>query len=130
IAFFVGTIGFLFEGNKPGHQLGPAVENFPRDCQDVLWEGYMESKVYTIYPQGGGQLEVFCDQHTDGGGWTVIQRRMDGVIDFFRNWKDYKYGFGNKSGEYWLGNHQIHEIVNQGYYELRIDMSDFNNEKR
>ncbi|XP_062607006.1 ficolin-1-A-like [Saccostrea cucullata] len=104
------------------------LENFPRDCQDVLWEGYMESKVYTIYPQGGGQLEVFCDQHTDGGGWTVIQRRMDGVIDFFRNWKDYKYGFGNKLGN--IGNHQIHEIVNQGYYELRIDMSDFNNEKR
>ncbi|XP_062590025.1 ficolin-1-A-like, partial [Saccostrea cucullata] len=60
----------------------------------------------------------------------VIQRRMDGTIDFFRNWEDYKNGFGNKAGEYWLGNHNINEIVNQGYYELRIDMSDFNDEKR
>lgn len=47
------------------------VERFPRDCQDILWEGYSESKVYKIYPQGSGELDVFCDQHTDGGGWTV-----------------------------------------------------------
>lgn len=33
----------------------------------------------------------------------VIQRRFDGIIDFFRNWKDYKYGFGNKIDEYWFG---------------------------
>lgn len=47
------------------------VERFPRDCQDILWEGFTESKVYQIYPQGSGELDVFCDQHTDGGGWTV-----------------------------------------------------------
>ncbi|XP_056001686.1 techylectin-5A-like [Ostrea edulis] len=106
------------------------VKNFPKDCQDVLWAGNTKSKVYTIRPHGGGDLEVFCDQHTDRGGWTVIQRRMDGTVDFFRKWNDYKYGFGNKTGEYWLGNQRIHEIVQQGNYELRIDMSDFNGEKR
>nr|XP_022296409.1 techylectin-5A-like isoform X2 [Crassostrea virginica] len=122
--------GFILEGNSPGHVQGPAVEQFPKDCQDVLWEGNTDSKVYQIYPQGSGELDVFCDQHTDGGGWTVIQRRMNGVIDFFRNWNDYKYGFGNKTGEYWLGNHRIYEIVQQGFYELRVDLEDFNNERR
>lgn len=116
--------------NKEDEYNNSQVERFPRDCQDILREGCSESKVYKIYPQGSGELDVFCDQHTDGGGWTVIQRRYDGVIDFFRTWKDYKYGFGNKSGEYWLGNHIIYEIVQQGFYELRIDMADFNSESR
>ncbi|XP_065937089.1 ryncolin-2 [Magallana gigas] len=102
----------------------------PRDCQDYQWEGYSQNGLYTIYPQKGGRLNVYCDQQTDGGGWTVIQRREDGSEDFFRNWTDYKYGFGNISREFWLGNHRINEIVSQGFYELRIDMSDFAGESR
>ncbi|XP_062575996.1 fibrinogen C domain-containing protein 1-A-like [Saccostrea cucullata] len=121
---------FLFEGNHGHPGQGSGTEFFPRDCQDILWSGYSESGVYTIYPQGSGQLDVFCDQKTDGGGWTVFQRRDDGIIDFFRNWIDYKYGFGNITDEFWLGNHRIYEIVKQGFYELRIDMGDFNSVRK
>lgn len=33
-----------------------------------------------------------------GGGWTVMQRRADGLTDFRRPWADYADGFGNLAG--------------------------------
>ncbi|XP_061186907.1 ryncolin-1-like [Saccostrea echinata] len=102
----------------------------PRDCQDLLQKGYRESKVYTIFPKKGSRFQVFCDQQTDGGGWTVIQRRQDGSENFFRTWDDYKTGFGNLSNEFWLGNEKIHTITESGNYTLRIDLKDFSGNTR
>lgn len=36
------------------------------------------------------QLQVWCEQEIDNGGWTVIQTRRDGSVNFFRNWDNYK----------------------------------------
>ncbi len=33
----------------------------------------------------------------------VIQRRMDGSVNFYRPWNQYKKGFGNVESEYWMG---------------------------
>ncbi len=48
--------------------------------------------------------------------WTVIQRRINGTIDFYREWNEYKNGFGDLQTEFWLGNEKIHQLTNQGQY--------------
>ena len=61
---------------------------------------------------------------TSGGGWTIFQRRQDGSVDFFRGWDDYKNGFGDLEGEYWLGLDKINRLTNRGEMVLRVDMED------
>ena len=67
---------------------------------------------------------------TDGGGWTVFQRRMDGSVNFYRGWTDYKNGFGNLNGEFWLGLDKINRLSQSGQNVLRVDLGDFDNETR
>ncbi|XP_053551647.1 ficolin-1 [Bombina bombina] len=98
-----------------------------RNCKELLDQGEVLSDWYTIYPDGERPLKVLCDMHTEGGGWIVFQRRWDGSVDFFRDWKSYKTGFGSRLNEFWLGNENIHKITSSGTWELRIDLQDFEN---
>ncbi|XP_071952044.1 ryncolin-4-like [Antedon mediterranea] len=105
-------------------------EKHARDCTDILdRDSQTQSGEYTIDPHDGGKpIRVYCDMVTDGGGWTVFQRREDGSMDFYRNWEAYKTGFGSISSEHWLGNDNIYRITSAGHFELRIDMTTFDNE--
>ncbi|KAH9525858.1 hypothetical protein Btru_002571 [Bulinus truncatus] len=66
--------------------------------------------------------KFLCDTKTDGGGWIVIQRRVNKDTDFYNHWARYKSGFGTVCNDYWIGNKYIQRITNSGIYELRIDM--------
>ena len=82
------------------------------------------SGVYTIDPDGLGAFDGFCDHTSPGGGWTVFQKRLDGSVDFYRGWNDYKRGFGNLNGEFWLGLENIYRLTKSGRYKLRVDLED------
>ena len=85
--------------------------------------------MYTIDPDKQGAFDVRCDMDTTPGrGWTVFQRRVDGSVDFYRNWKDYKNGFGNLSGEFWLGLDKIHRLSVAEQNVLRVELETFENE--
>ncbi|XP_024120784.1 microfibril-associated glycoprotein 4 [Oryzias melastigma] len=103
------------------------VRYLPEDCMDIHnQDKTLKSGVFTIYPSGStSAVEVYCDMETDGGGWTVFQRRMDGSANFYRPWNEYKSGFGRASGEYWLGLENIYGMTRRGNHELRVDMEDF-----
>ncbi|XP_071801477.1 uncharacterized protein [Asterias amurensis] len=103
----------------------------PKDCSEILASGVSISGVYTIQPLDSGEaFQVYCDMETDGGGWTVFQRRKDGSVDFYLDFASYSRGFGNLEGEFWLGNDNLHRLTAQGEYELRVDLSDFESESR
>ncbi|XP_037399732.1 microfibril-associated glycoprotein 4-like [Pygocentrus nattereri] len=99
------------------------------DCSDVYTNGDKLSGVYTIYPAGDAPVQVYCDMGCNGdikdAKWTVFQRRVDGSVNFYRPWEQYKKGFGNKSGEYWLGLESIYQLTSKRKYELRVDLEDF-----
>ena len=85
--------------------------------------------VYSIDPDGLGAFNVSCDMETNGGGWTVFQRRMDGSVDFYRRWNDYKEGFGDLHGEFWLGLDKINRLTRSTRNVLRVDLEDFQKNK-
>ncbi|VEN33543.1 unnamed protein product, partial [Callosobruchus maculatus] len=82
------------------------------------------TRVYTIKPKGAvDPFLVPCDFDTEGGGWAIIQRRVDGSVDFDRDYETYKNGFGNLGGEFWLGLEKIHQMTDSTVYELLISMT-------
>ena len=82
--------------------------------------------MYTVNPSNKTSFEVFCDMKTDGGGWTVFHRRFNGFVGFYRDWDEYKNGFGDVRGEFWLGNEKIHQLT-EIPSQLRVEINTTSN---
>ncbi|KAL4227124.1 hypothetical protein ACF0H5_015097 [Mactra antiquata] len=59
---------------------------------------------------------------SDSGGWIVIQQRTN-ASDFYMTWEEYKVGFGDLNGNFWLGNENIWTLTNTGHWKLRIELT-------
>jgi len=57
-------------------------------------------------------------------GWTVIQRRMNGKVDFQQKWAEYVTGFGNLSEEHWIGLENIYLLTQQRPYKYSVKSSE------
>ncbi len=96
-----------------------------KSCASWYKAGHRNDGVYLVNPDGWESFRVRCDMKTDGGGWTVFQRRQDKSIDFYRGWRDYKNGFGDLNGNFWLGLEKIHRLTKWRQNILRVDLMDF-----
>ncbi|KAM7126935.1 angiopoietin-4 isoform 1-T1 [Molossus nigricans] len=103
-----------------------AAEQVFQDCAEIQRFGANASGIYTIHVANMTEpRKVFCDMDASGGGWTLIQRRVNGSVNFQRNWKDYKQGFGDLAGEHWLGNELVHQLTSRTAYSLRVELQDW-----
>nr|XP_061793207.1 fibrinogen-like protein 1 [Nerophis lumbriciformis] len=119
--------------NEANTKVVKILETNHKDCSQLYISGSKVSGFYNIQPHVSiNPIRVYCDM-SDGGGWTVMQRRVNGAETFNRSWVDYKNGFGNMVsdlGEFWLGNQNLHSITAQGNYTLRIYLEDFDGNQR
>ncbi|XP_076836578.1 angiopoietin-related protein 5 isoform X2 [Brachyhypopomus gauderio] len=100
-----------------------------KDCSDIMEtlgavSPKIPSGIYIIQPENADFLfEVFCEMDFMEGGWTVIQRRTDGLTDFKHSWSDYLNGFGPLSGEHWLGLRKVFSIISQRNTRFQLHIS-------
>ncbi|XP_035508560.1 angiopoietin-related protein 3 [Morone saxatilis] len=111
-----------------GNSTGLETNELAKDCSDLFNKGETNSGIYVIKPNQSEPFNVYCEMDSDGGS-TVIQRRVDGSVDFDQTWDKYDKGFGNLEKDFWLGLKKIHSFTQQGVYILRIDLEDWKEDK-
>ncbi|BFZ22436.1 hypothetical protein BsWGS_25475 [Bradybaena similaris] len=96
---------------------------FPRSCEDANLP--VGQNTIIIQPDDGlGTFAVLCEVVTPQEVWTVFQKRFDGSVSFYRGFNEYKNGFGNVNGEFWLGLDNIRRLLlqNKDNNRLKIDL--------
>ncbi|CAG11088.1 unnamed protein product [Tetraodon nigroviridis] len=113
-----GVEGLPGHSHRPVFLLGPGLSCGDEACSRK------KAALQTVSPRYKA-LKVYCNMESAGGGWTVIQRREDGSVDFQRTWKEYKTGFGTVTAEHWLGNEYVYQLTSQRQYALRVELTDW-----
>lgn len=94
-----------------------------RSCSDAR---ITSSGRYWIQPFVGEEpFEAYCENEKFGGGWHVIQNRFDGSVDFYRGWQEFKTGFGDLNGEFFVGLQTVHQLTTAKKHMLAVEVETF-----
>ena len=53
----------------------------------------------------------------------MLIQQKEGRSNFFnRSWAEFKVGFGDPSGNYWIGNDRLSQLTANGRYKLKFDL--------
>nr|AAL28518.1 GM10015p [Drosophila melanogaster] len=98
---------------------GPtATRQLPSSCSYSFLSNHGILKVQ-LTPESES-FYVSCDED-----WTVILSRTSDDVNFERGWLDYRDGFGNLAGDFFIGLNKLHALTSSALHELRIVMEDF-----
>lgn len=88
-----------------------AMKKVPIGCSEVV-SPTNATGIYRIRSSMDAPVAFYaqCDLSTESKKWTVILKRDDGVMSFYRNWMEFKNGFGNVYAEFWIGLDRLHEV--------------------
>lgn len=105
---------------------------YPKSCEEQhALHPQSPSGVYQLRLIPSGPVTpVYCQLITEHSTlparlWTVVQRRLNGSVNFSRPWDDYVQGFGDPTGDYWIGLEHLHVLTTRGC-KLMITMQDYN----
>ncbi|CAL4248422.1 unnamed protein product, partial [Meganyctiphanes norvegica] len=111
-------------------EYGAVERSGARNCKELQDLGMSEDGPNIIYPLPNHPetpVMVFCDQTTQGGGWTAILRRDDSfeeLTDFDRTFEEYAAGFGDVNNDFYIGNEVIHALTDTIQSELWVTIED------
>ncbi|XP_022220855.2 ficolin-1-like [Drosophila obscura] len=131
VFFLFKSTGFAAEvsvvnGTDSSDIRGLAIQNPNSQCPiDTAINGIHNITVGNLEP-----FEVFCDAKIAGPGWTVIARRTNGELNFYRRWDEFRRGFGDIRGEFFIGLEKLHAITKSQTQELYVHLEDFEGNQR
>jgi len=73
-------------------------------------------------------LLLACILSTASTNGILVQQHIGRDKFFNRSWNGFKVGFGNATGNYWIGNQRLHQLTKRAECKLRVDLlAKFNN---
>ncbi|XP_066920585.1 angiopoietin-4-like [Clytia hemisphaerica] len=121
---------FLYLGNQLSDRPGVEIQSkiFTKtSCLAWYKSGARTDGVYKVLINGKYVKPVYCLMQEEGGGWMAFQRRFNGSVIFSnRPWSEYRDGFGPISGEHWLGNEAVHQMISSQPQDMMFIGETFN----